>query len=110
MEGKVEKFNGRKEIEFKDLKYTIYFETALITSGIATIPAGGKGDLDKGHEGAEEVFTVASGAIVVLFPDSDSKYELGTGDALLIPPGESHIVENHSSSDATFIFTGAPKL
>ncbi len=110
MKGKVEKFKGRKEIEFKDLKYTIYFESDLITSGIATIPAGGKGDLDKGHKGAEEVFTVSNGNIVVIFPDSGDKYKLETGDALLIPPGESHIVENHGDEDATFIFTGAPKL
>ena len=43
--GNVKRFKGRKKQEFGDLNFTIYFESDLITSGIAFIPAGGKGEL-----------------------------------------------------------------
>jgi mannose-6-phosphate isomerase-like protein (cupin superfamily) len=106
----VKRFKGRKKQESGDLTFTIYFESDLITSGIAFIPAGGKGELDEGHPEAEEVFTVGSGSIVVSFPDTDEKFELGYGDALLIPVGVPHIVENNSKEDSVFMFSLAPKL
>jgi len=106
----VKRFKERKKKEFGDLNFTIYFESDRITSGIASIPAGGKGKLDKGHPEAEEVFTVSSGSIVVSFPDTGDKFELGYGDAVLIPVGVPHIVENHGKEDAVFMFSLAPKL
>jgi len=50
MDSKLAKFDKRESLEFGDLRYTKYFVTDLITSGIAVFPAGGKGDVDKGHE------------------------------------------------------------
>jgi mannose-6-phosphate isomerase-like protein (cupin superfamily) len=106
----VKRFKERKKKESGDLTFSIYFESDLITSGIAFIPAGGKGKLDKGHPEAEEVFTVSSGSIEVSFPDTGDKFNLGYGDALLIPVGVPHKVENHSKEDAVFMFSLAPKL
>ena len=108
--GNVKRFKGRKKQEFGDLNFTIYFESDLITSGIAFIPAGGKGELDKGHPEAEEVFTVSNGRIVVSFPDTGDKGELGYRDTVLIPVGIPHIVENRGKEDAVFMFSLAPKL
>lgn len=110
MKGKLKKFKDREIMEFGDFKYTIYFKSKFLTSGIAIIASKGKGDIDKGHKDAEEVFTVCKGKIRIIFPDSNEKYELDMGDSLLIPPGESHIVENNEIIDATVIFTAAPKL
>jgi len=110
MTGKIARFNNRKEVEFGDLKYTLYFESKMLTSGIAILPAGGKGDIDKGHENAEEVFTINTGNIIVLFPNKKEKYKLGPGDAILIPPGEPHVVQNNGKKDAIITFTVAPKL
>jgi mannose-6-phosphate isomerase-like protein (cupin superfamily) len=106
----VKRFKGRKKKEFGDLNFSIYFESDLITSGIAFIPAGGKGELDKGHPEAEEVFTVSSGNIVVTFPNTGDQFKLGYGDAVLIPVGVPHKVENHGKEDAVFMFSLAPKL
>jgi mannose-6-phosphate isomerase-like protein (cupin superfamily) len=110
MKGKIARFSNRKEVAFGDLKYTIYFKSKMLTSGIAVLPAGGKGDVDSGHKDAEEVFTINSGSITVSLPDSGARYELGPGDALLIPPGEPHIVENNGKKDAVITFTAAPGL
>jgi len=110
LKGEIKKFEERKKIEFGDLTYSIYFDTGLLTSGIATVAPNGKGDLDEGHKDAEEVFTVAKGTLTIIFPDSDLKYELNEGDSLLIPPEESHIVENPTNEEAILIFTGAPGL
>ncbi len=110
MGSKLAKFDKRESLEFGDLRYTKYFVTDLITSGIAVLPAGGKGDVDKGHDEAEEVFTVCSGKITVILPDSDDEYDLGPGDAILIPKGAPHIVENRGKEEAMFVFSGAPKL
>jgi len=110
VEGKTARFKDRVKTVFGDLSYTVYFDTDLLSSGIATVAPNGKSDLDKGHKDAEEVFTVARGSLVITFPKSGLKYELGTGDSLLIPPGEPHIVENPNDEEAVLVFTGAPGL
>lgn len=63
-----------------------------------------------GHKDADEVFTVCSGTIIVIFPGMDKEVELKAGDAVLVPPDEAHIVENRTKEEAVFVFTGAPKL
>ena len=67
------KFWGSYQGIFGDLTYTIYFDTELLTTGIATIAAGGKRDLDKAPKAAEEVFTVSKGNIVVRFLESNNR-------------------------------------
>ena len=110
MELEIGKFEGYETSKFGDLVCRDYFETPKITSGIVTIPPGGKGDNDPGHKDADEVFTVCSGTIIVIFPGMDKEVELKAGDAVLVPPDEAHIVENRTKEEAVFVYTGAPKL
>ena len=110
MELEVCRFKGYETSPYGDLVCRNYFKTNRIESGIVTVPAGGKGDNDPGHKDADEVFTVCSGSIVVIFPDMDKEVELNTGDAVLVPADEAHIVENRGKEEAVFVYTGAPGL
>ncbi len=110
MDIQIGRFAEREPTNFGDLNYCTYFETSRIGFGIANIPAGGIGDVDPGHEDAEEVIAVNSGKIVVIFPDSDQRYHLGPGDAILVPPGVPHVVENQGTEDAVFTYSAAPHL
>jgi len=110
MDIKIGRFERFKISKFGDLICRDYFKTSKITSGIVIVPPGGKGDVDPGHKDADEVFTVCSGSIVVIFPDMNKEVELKTGDAVLVPPDEPHIVENKGKEEAVFVYTGAPKL
>lgn len=104
----IKRFKDRKVLEFGDLRYSIYFKTTRITSGIAIMPPNGKGDIDIGHKDAEEVFSVCKGKILITFPNTNKKYMLYQGDALLIPSGVPHVVENKENEEAVFIFSIAP--
>ena len=110
MKNSVKRFDTREEIEFGDLKYAFYFKSERVTSGIGVLPPGGKGGLDEGHEGAEEVFAVVKGELTVILPDSDEQYTLTFGDAIIISPGAPHIVENHSNKETLFTFNISPGL
>ncbi len=109
MEIKIGKFEGFKTSDFGDLICRDYFKTSKLTSGIVTVPPGGKGDIDLGHKNADEVFTVCRGSIVVILPGMEKEFKLETGDAVLIPPDESHTVENRKKEEAVFVYTVAPK-
>ena len=66
MTDSVKRFDTREEIVFGDLRYSFYFKSERVTSGIGVLPPGGKGDVDEGHEGAEEVFAVVTGELTVI--------------------------------------------
>ena len=110
MTDSVKRFDTREEIEFGDLRYSFYFKSDRVTSGIGVLPPSGKGGLDEGHEGAEEVFAVVKGELIVVLPDSDERYTLAIGDAIIISPGAPHIVENHSNKETIFTFNISPGL
>ncbi len=110
MANSVMRFTDREELELGDLKYSFYYKTDRITSGVGVLPQGGKGGLDEGHEGAEEVFAVIKGELTVIFPDTGEQLTLAIGDAVIIPPGAPHIVENHSSMETIFTFNVSPGL
>ena len=110
MDIQIRRFKNRKTFKSGTLLSAIYFETNRITSGLEIIPPGGISDLEPGHQDAEEVFTVSKGSMVVKFPDMDKEYELGVGDAILIPAGEPHIVKNQGDEEAIVVFSAAPHL
>jgi mannose-6-phosphate isomerase-like protein (cupin superfamily) len=43
-------------------------------------------------------------------PGIGKEFEFGKGDALLVPVGEPHQVENRSKEEATFVFSVAPRI
>ncbi len=110
MNGKVKRYKNREIKVNGDLRYSDYFISTYISSGIAALHPGGKSDIDPGHRDAEEVYTVVKGSLLVVFPENGSEYRLETGDALLIPPNTPHIAKNAGDTEAVFVFTGAPKL
>jgi mannose-6-phosphate isomerase-like protein (cupin superfamily) len=110
MKGKVKTIKDSEFNKFGDEYYTIYFDTDLLTSGIATVSPNGKSDIDDGHKDAEEVFTVVKGKIVVKFPDKNQQYELEQGDAIIVPINEAHMVENHTDEEAILAWTVVPGL
>jgi len=110
MSDSVRRYNEREVLKFGDLRYSLCFKTDRITSGIGVLPSGGKGDVDEGHEGAEEVFQVVKGELTVIFPVTTERWILTLGDAIIVPPGAPHIVENHGKEETIFTFNVSPGL
>lgn len=102
--------NSSQPFNFGDLVVTKYFETDRISFGLATLPAGGRGDIDPGHSDAEEVIYVTEGAVVCIFPDNGEEVELSQGEAVLIPEDRPHQLENRSSQSASITYSCAPRL
>jgi len=86
-----------------------YFSTGKITFGTSVLHPGQKGEIDKGHKEAEEVFFVIQGRVLVHFPDSGEYYELAEGDAILVPPARPHMLINIGESIAYLSWSCAPK-
>ena len=104
------RYNKTEWGDWGDVKHKVYFETSRIHSGIATLSAGGKGDLDIGHKEGEEVITICKGKLIVHLPSSGKEVELSKGDAILIPVGEPHQVINRGKEEALFVFNVAPRI
>jgi oxalate decarboxylase/phosphoglucose isomerase-like protein (cupin superfamily) len=91
----------------------VYANTGKILFSVATLPAGQKGALDPGHQGAHEVAYVIQGHIIAEFPDrKDNKkwLELRAGDAVIIPEGEAHSIINIGEETAVVSWSLAPDL
>jgi len=102
--------NASGSFSFGDLVVTKYFETDRISFGFAALEAGGRGDVDPGHDGAEEVIYVTGGSVVCIFPDNGEEVELSGGEAVLIPEGRPHQLENRGDQPASITYSCAPRL
>jgi mannose-6-phosphate isomerase-like protein (cupin superfamily) len=83
-----------------------YVRDHTLWFGTSVVPPGERGLTDPGHATSEEIFYCAAGH--VLMYDEERYYELGTGEALLIPPGLPHTIINVGETPATIIWSGAP--
>jgi mannose-6-phosphate isomerase-like protein (cupin superfamily) len=83
-----------------------YARDSYLWFGVSIVPPGGRGDVDPGHAGSEEMFYCAAGHVLVY--DGDVHYELEQHDALIIPPGLPHTIVNVGEEPATVIWAGAP--
>jgi mannose-6-phosphate isomerase-like protein (cupin superfamily) len=83
-----------------------YVRDATLWFGISVVPPGQQGEVDPGHGASEEVFFCAKGHVLVY--DGKRYYELGSQDALLIPPGLAHAIINIGKTPATVVWSGAP--
>jgi len=85
-----------------------YFSTDRITFGMSILLPGKVGGLDPGHATADEVFYCVKGHVLCYFPEDDFFYELGQGDALLIPPKTGHKLYNIGEEEAVITWSCAP--
>ena len=91
----------------------VFANTGKIVFSVATLPAGQKGMLDPGHQGAHEVAYVIKGHIIAEFPDhkDNNKWlELWEGDAVIIPEGEAHCIINIGEETAVVSWSLAPDM
>ena len=86
-----------------------YFATDRVTFGMSELLPGQMGDVDPGHDCADEVFFCCEGHVLCLFPEEDRYYELQSGDALLIPERTGHKLFNIGLEKAVILFACAPK-
>ena len=85
-----------------------YFRTERLTFGVSELLPGKFGGLDRGHKEADEVFYCAAGHVLCYFLEEDRYYEMGEGDALLIPQGVGHKLFNVGEEKAIIIWCCAP--
>ncbi|MCI8464412.1 MAG: cupin domain-containing protein [Lachnospiraceae bacterium] len=85
-----------------------YFKTDKITFGLSVLKPGVIGDLDPGHDEADEVFFCTKGNVACYFPEDDTFYELDAYDGLLIPPHTGHKLYNLGNEEAIVIWACAP--
>jgi len=85
-----------------------YFKTEKITFGSSTLEPGETGDIDHGHKASHEVFFVVSGDVVLRTPDTDTKYELHAGDAIIMPETVPHELTNIGDDIAVVSWSLAP--
>jgi len=86
-----------------------YISTDKLTFGTSTLLSGQKGNVDKGHPEAHEVFFVVQGTVLVHFPDSNEYVELGEYDLVFIPPSKPHEIINIGEGKAIISWSCAPK-
>lgn len=85
-----------------------YVNTGKILFGTSTLLPGKRGAVDTGHVKGDEVFYVARGCVLCLFPQQDLCAELEAGDVVVIPPGEPHQLVNMGRDDAVICWALAP--
>jgi len=85
-----------------------YFQTDRLMFGLSELEPGKTGDLDPGHDEADEVFFCMQGRVSCYFPEEDKYYELERGQALLIPPKMGHKLTNTGEEKAIVIWACAP--
>lgn|SRR5574337_1373977 len=66
----------------------------------------GEGEVRHLHERARQLFYVLAGQLEVELPDG--LVVLSGGDAVEVPPGVAHRVQNHHNSDARFLVISSP--
>ncbi len=71
----------------------------------ATVPAGVKTQAHF-HSRTEEIYYILSGSGVMYL--GGNSLRVGPGDAIAIPPGEVHWIENSNSIDLMFLCCCAP--
>jgi mannose-6-phosphate isomerase-like protein (cupin superfamily) len=80
----------------------------LSSSSFRTLPGGYFEPYD--IHGGDEVYYVASGAVVAFNPFTGMAYPLNTGDFLWIPKGVWHQVYNFGNEEAYVVTAFAPKM
>jgi oxalate decarboxylase/phosphoglucose isomerase-like protein (cupin superfamily) len=88
----------------------VYAHTDRLIFSIGSLLPGQRACLDKGHEGSDEICYVIKGTIVMHLPSAEQYCLLSAGDAILIPPGESHYSVNVGDEPAITAWACAPKL
>lgn len=83
-----------------------YLREARLWFGTSTLLPGEEGTMDPGHAKSVEVFYCAQGAVAI--SDGERTYELGRGDALVIPEGMPHALRNTGTTPALVVWAGAP--
>ena len=89
---------------------SMYFWTDRLVFSVSQIPPGARSSRDPGHQGADEVCYVFSGALVIEFPRLQRWERLGAGDAILIPENEPHVAINPGAEVAISAWATAPQL
>ena len=86
----------------------LYYKTGKITFGTSTLEPGDTGDIDLGHKASHEVFFVVRGDVILRTPNTDTKYELHEGDAIIMPESVPHELTNIGSTTAIVSWSLAP--
>jgi quercetin dioxygenase-like cupin family protein len=85
----------------------LYVETDKIVFGVSTLPPGRRGDVDRGHKDAYEIFYVVKGKVLCNLPDENIYEELEEGDVILIPPPRPHALINVGENTAIIVWSQA---
>jgi mannose-6-phosphate isomerase-like protein (cupin superfamily) len=83
-----------------------YLRESRMWFGTSTLEPGARGDVDPGHASSVEVFFCCQGH--VLMNDGERDYELGAGDAVVVPVGLPHELTNIGDVTAVLVWAGAP--
>jgi mannose-6-phosphate isomerase-like protein (cupin superfamily) len=83
-----------------------YLRNAVMWCGTSTLSPGVRGDVDPGHASSTEIFYCCRGHVVM--SDGRHSYELSAGDALVVPEGVPHAIENIGDVTAHLVWAGAP--
>ena len=87
-----------------------YFKTGKVTFGTSTLDVGETGDIDPGHPNSHEIFYVVRGKVSLRTPDTNEKYTLNEGDAIMIPETVPHELTNIGNTTAVISWSLAPSL
>lgn len=85
-----------------------YFKTEKITFGTSTLKPGETGAIDRGHKASHEIFFVVRGSVILRTPDTDTKYQLQEGDAIIMPETVPHELTNIGEDIAIVSWSLAP--
>jgi mannose-6-phosphate isomerase-like protein (cupin superfamily) len=83
-----------------------YLREGRMWFGTSTLEPGERGDVDPGHASSVEVFFCCQGQVVM--NDGHRDYELGAGDAVIVPEGLPHALTNVGDVTAVLVWAGAP--
>jgi mannose-6-phosphate isomerase-like protein (cupin superfamily) len=86
----------------------LYYKTEKITFGTSTLKPGETGAIDHGHKASHEVFFVVRGSVILRMPNTDTKYELHEGDAIIMPETVPHELTNTGNDTAVVSWSLAP--
>ncbi len=85
-----------------------YFKTEKITLGTSTLEPGQTGDIDWGHKASHEIFFCVRGKVSLRTPNTDEKYVLEEGDAVIMPETVPHELTNIGDVTAVVSWSLAP--
>lgn len=85
-----------------------YFKTEKITLGTSTLEPGQTGAIDYGHKASHEIFFVVRGTVQMRTPNTDEKYVLHEGDAIIMPETVPHELTNLGTETAVISWSLAP--